>query len=40
MKKFEQEVHDYIVKILKHYDKNALGDKVEKKKLIKESMLE
>lgn len=40
MKKFEQEVHDYIIKTLKHFDKNALGDKIQKKKIMKESMLE
>jgi hypothetical protein len=28
LKKFESEVNDLIVKILKYYEKNALGDKV------------
>jgi hypothetical protein len=29
-----------IVKILKYFEKNALGDKLEKKKLMKEAMID
>jgi hypothetical protein len=28
------------VKILKYFDRNALGDKLEKKKMMKETMIE
>jgi len=43
MKKFESETNDYIVKILKYIDKKSIGDKgdrAEKKKLLKETMIE
>lgn len=29
-----------MVKILKYYDKNAMGEKIEKKKLMKQTMIE
>jgi hypothetical protein len=35
LKKFESEINDLMVKILKYYDKNAMGEKIEKKKLMK-----
>lgn len=40
MKDFESKAHDLIVGILKKFDKTALGDKSEKKKMMKETMLE
>lgn len=35
LKKFESESNDLLVKILKFFDKNALGEKTEKKKMMK-----
>lgn len=40
MKKFENEANEYIVKIIKYFEKNALGDKLQKKKMMKQTMIE
>lgn len=38
LKAFEKDANDYSAKILKFFEKNAYGDKIEKKKAMKESM--
>ncbi len=40
MKSFEKECQQYILRILKFFEKNAYGDKTEKKKIMKETMVE
>jgi hypothetical protein len=40
LKAFEKESHEYMAKILKYFEKNAYGDKIEKKKVMKESMVD
>lgn len=35
LKVFEKETQDYMMKILKYFEKNAYGDKLEKKKIMK-----
>jgi len=39
MKRFESEANELMLKILKYFEKNALGDKLEKKKIMKEAMM-
>jgi hypothetical protein len=40
LKAFEKESQDYMAKILKYFEKNAYGDKIEKKKVMKEIMVD
>jgi hypothetical protein len=38
LRAFEKDANDYSAKILKYFEKNAYGDKIEKKKVMKEVM--
>jgi hypothetical protein len=39
LKKYETEANEIVVKLLKIFEKNAMGDKIEKKKAMKEIMI-
>jgi hypothetical protein len=39
LKALEKDANDFSAKILKYFEKNAYGDKIEKKKAMKEVMM-